>query len=237
MTRWLVAIAATLVLLAGWSSGRAGAGAPSLTFTDITAAAGIGFTHNNGAFGKKYLPETLGSGCAFLDVDNDGWQDILLVNSMDWPGHKRTKSYPALYRNNHNGTFTDITRASGLAVEMYGLGVAAADFDNDGNVDIYITALGGNHLFRNRGGGRFEDVTERAGVADTGFSTSALWFDYDRDGRLDLFVGHYVDWSIDKDLFCTLDGRTKSYCTPESYKGQSPTLYHNKGDGTFENVT
>jgi hypothetical protein len=120
---------------------------------------------------------------------------------------------------------------------MYGLGVAAADFDNDGNVDIYITALGGNHLFRNRGGGRFEDVTERAGVADTGFSTSALWFDYDRDGRLDLFVGHYVDWSIEKDLFCTLDGRTKSYCTPESYKGQSPTLYRNKGDGTFENVT
>jgi hypothetical protein len=212
-------------------------GPPSIRLTDVTAAAGLHFRHNSGAFGKKYLPETLGSGCAFLDVDNDGWQDILLVNSMDWPGHKRRTSYPALYRNNRNGTFTDITRAAGLAVEMYGLGVAAADFDNDGNVDIYITALGGNHLFRNRGGGRFEDVTQRAGVADSGFSTSALWFDYDRDGRLDLFVGHYVDWSIEKDLFCTLDGRNKSYCTPESYKGQSPTLYRNKGDGTFENVT
>ncbi|PYR59941.1 MAG: CRTAC1 family protein, partial [Acidobacteria bacterium] len=225
----------TLAVTAGSVASRDGR--PSIRFTDVTAAAGLHFRHNSGAFGKKYLPETLGSGCAFLDVDNDGWQDILLVNSMDWPGHKRTKSYPALYRNNHNGTFTDITRASGLAVEMYGLGVAAADFDNDGNVDIYITALGGNHLFRNRGGGRFEDVTERAGVADSGFSTSALWFDYDRDGRFDLFVGHYVDWSIEKDLFCTLDGRTKSYCTPESYKGQSPTLYRNKGDGTFEDVT
>ena len=206
---------------------------PSNRFTDVTAAAGLHFRHNNGAFGKKYLPETLGSGGAFLDVDNDGWQDILLVNSMDWPGHKRGKSFPALYRNNRNGTFTDITRDAGLAVEMYGLGVAAADFDNDGNVDIYITGLGSNRLFRNKGADRFEDVTGRAGVGGAGFSTSALWFDYDRDGKLDLFVAHYVDWSIEKDLFCTLDGRTKSYCTPESYKGQSPTLYRNKGDGTF----
>jgi hypothetical protein len=210
---------------------------PSNRFTDVTAAAGLHFRHSNGAFGKKYLPETLGSGGAFLDVDNDGWQDILLVNSMDWPGHKRGKSFPALYRNNRNGTFTDITRDAGLAVEMYGLGVAAADFDNDGNTDIYITGLGSNHLFRNKGGGRFEDVTARAGVGGTGFSTSALWFDYDRDGKLDLFVAHYVDWSIEKDLFCTLDGRSKSYCTPESYKGQSPALYRNKGDGTFEDVT
>ena len=206
-------------------------------FTDATAAAGIRFRHTSGAFGKKYLPETLGSGAAFLDVDSDGWQDILLVNSRGWPGRPGAPSYPALYRNNRNGTFTDITRSAGLAVEMYGFGVAAADYDNDGDTDIYITALGPNRLFRNNGGLRFEDVTVRAGVGDPGFSTSAVWFDYDRDGRLDLFVGNYVEWSPEKDLFCTLNGKTKSYCTPESYKGQSPTLYHNAGDGTFENVT
>jgi enediyne biosynthesis protein E4 len=205
-------------------------------FTDVTAAAGIRFKHNSGAFGKKYMPETLGSGCAFLDVDNDGWQDIFFVNSRSWPGRPGGPSYPALYRNNRNGTFTDITRQAGLAVELYGLGAAAADFDNDGNVDLYITALGPNRLFKNVGG-RFTDVTTRAGVGDPGFSASAMWFDYDRDGRLDLFVANYVEWSIEKDLFCTLDGKSKSYCTPESYKGQSSTLYRNKGDGTFENVT
>ena len=218
----------------------------SRTFTDVTSAAGIRFKHNSGAFGKKYLPETMGSGCAFLDVDNDGWQDVLFVQSKSWDtggrssgarGSEKPPSYLALYRNNGTGTFTDITRAAGLAVEMYGLGVTAADYDNDGDTDIYITALGSNRLFRNNGAARFEDVTSRAGVGDAGFSTSALWFDYDRDGRLDLFVAHYVDWSIENDLYCTLDGRAKSYCTPESYKGQSPTLYRNKGDGTFDNVT
>jgi hypothetical protein len=208
-----------------------------LQFTDVTAQAGIRFKHNNGAYGKKYLPETLGSGCAFLDYDNDGWQDILLVNSMSWPDRKGAKSYPALYHNNHNGTFTDVTKEAGLAIEMYGLGCAAADYDNDGNVDIYITCLGANYLFRNAGNGKFTDVTAKAGAGDTGFSTSAAWFDYDKDGKLDLFVCNYVEWAIDKDLHCTLDGKNKSYCTPESYKGQSSTLYHNKGDGTFENVT
>ena len=207
------------------------------TFTDVTAAAGIRFKHQSGAFGKKYLPETMGSGVAFLDADGDGWQDLLFVQSKKWPGRPGPPSYPALYRNNRNGTFTDVTRASGLAIEAYGLGVTAADFDNDGDTDIYLTALGPNHLFRNVGGGRFEDITSRAGVGDPGFSSSAVWFDYDRDGRLDLFVANYVDWSIQTDRFCTLDGKAKSYCTPEAYKGQSPTLYRNKGDGTFENVT
>jgi hypothetical protein len=211
--------------------------ASTVTFTDVTARSGVKFVHTSGAFGKKYLPETIGSGCAFLDVDGDGWQDLLLINSTNWPGRSATKTYPALYRNNHDGTFTDITRGSGLDVELYGIGVAAADADNDGRVDVYVTALGGNRLFRNLGAGKFADVTKAAGVGDGGFSTSALWFDYDHDGKLDLFVAHYVDWSIDKDLFCTLDGKTKSYCTPESYKGQSPTLYHNRGNGTFENVT
>src|SRR5260221_1405394 len=181
-------------------------------FTDITSRAGIRFRHNNGAFGRKYLPETLGSGCAFLDVDNDGWPDILLVNSRNWPGHPGPPSYPALYHNNHDGTFTDITRQSGLAVEMYGLGVAAADYDNDGHTDIYITALDGNRLFHNEGNGTFKDVTEAAGVGARACSTGALWFDYDRDGKLDLFVTNYVEWSAEKDLFCTLDGIRKSSC-------------------------
>jgi hypothetical protein len=208
-----------------------------IQFTDVTAQAGIRFKHNSGAYGKKYLPETLGSGGAFLDYDNDGWQDILLINSMSWPDRKGAKSFPALYHNNHNGTFSDVTKEAGLAVEVYGLGCAAADYDNDGNVDIYVTSLGANHLFRNTGGGKFTDVTAKTGTGDTGFSTSAAWFDYDKDGKLDLFVCNYVDWAIDKDLHCTLDGKNKSYCTPESYKGQSSTLYHNRGDGTFENVT
>ena len=206
-------------------------------FSDATSAAGIRFRHNSGAFGRKYLPETMGSGVAWLDVDQDGWQDIFFVNSTNWPGQKGRPTFPALYRNNHDGTFRDITRESGLEVELYGLGVAAADFDNDGRVDLYVTALGRNRLFRNLGQSTFADVTDKAKVADPGFSTSAAWVDYDRDGRLDLFVCHYVDWSIESDLFCTLDGTRKSYCTPESYKGQSARLFRNKGDGTFDNVT
>ena len=208
-----------------------------IEFTDVTAQAGIHFKHNSGAFGKKYLPETIGAGCAFIDYDNDGWQDILLVNSMNWPEQKGAKSFLALYHNNKDGTFTNVTGQAGLAVEMYGIGVAVGDYDNDGNDDIYITCVGPNHLFRNLGGGKFADVTARAGVGDPGFSTSAVWFDYDNDGKLDLFVGNYVEWSVEKDIYCSLDNKNKSYCTPQSYKGQSATLYHNRGNGTFENVT
>src|SRR5277367_1352548 len=206
-------------------------------FTDVTAAAGIHFKHNSGAFGKKYLPETMGSGVCVLDYDNDGWQDILFVNSMDWPEHKTTKSFPALYHNNKDGTFTDVAKQAGLETEMYGLGCAAADYDNDGFDDIYITALDGNHLFHNLGNGKFADVTVKAGVRDPGFATGAVWFDYDNDGKLDLFVSHYVDWTTATDQNCSLDGKHKSYCTPELYKGQSATLFHNKGNGTFEDVT
>jgi enediyne biosynthesis protein E4 len=208
-----------------------------ITFTDVTEQAGIRFKHNSGAFGKKYLPETMGSGVCVIDYDNDGWQDILFVNSMDWPGHSTGKSYPALYHNNHDGTFTDVTRQAGLAIEMYGLGCTVGDYDNDGFDDIYITAIGGSHLFRNLGNGRFADVTATAGVADAGFPTGAVWFDYDHDGRLDLFVAHYVEWSLVTDQFCSLDGTHKSYCTPEAYKGQSARLYHNLGNGRFEDVT
>ena len=207
------------------------------TFTDTTARAGIHFRHESGAFGKKYLPETMGSGVAFVDLDGDARPDLLFVNSKRWPGHPGPRSLPAFYRNNGNGTFTDATRGSGLDVEMYGLGVTAADYDNDGRVDVYLTGLGGNRLFRNVGGGKFADVTAKAGVGGGGFGTSAAFFDFDKDGRLDLFVCNYVDWSVEKDLFCTLDGTRKSYCTPESYKGQSPALYRNRGDSTFEDVT
>jgi hypothetical protein len=208
-----------------------------IQFTDVTIPAGIHFKYNNGAFGKKYLPETMGPGACFLDYDNDGWQDILLINSMDWPGHNSGKSLPALYHNNHDGTFTDVTSKAGLAIELYGLGCAIGDYDNDGREDIYITAVGQNHLFHNLGKGRFSDVTAKAGVADPGFSTSAAWFDYDNDGKLDLFVAHYIEWSIEKDQYCSLDGKHKSYCTPQAYKGESSTLFHNKGNGTFEDVT
>lgn len=211
--------------------------AVAVTFTDVTAPAGIRFKHVNGAFGKKYLPETMGSGAAFLDVDNDADQDVFFVNATKWPGQAGPAGLPSLYRNNGDGTFSDITAAAGLGVELYGMGAAAADFDNDGLTDLYVTAYGGNRLFRNTGGARFADVTSRAGVGGSGFATGAAWLDYDRDGRLDLFVLHYVQWTMDKDLFCTLDGSAKSYCTPESYQGQSATLYRNNGDGTFADVS
>ncbi len=202
----------------------------------MTAAAGIHFVHNSGRAGKKWLPETMGPGCAFFDADGDGWLDILLVNGKDWsPRGRRTTA--ALYRNNHNGTFTDITKGSGLDIEIYGFGVAVGDYDNDGRDDLYITALGGDHLFHNEGGGHFREVTRDAGTSNTAFSSSAAWLDYDRDGKLDLFVANYVQWNAKDDLWCSLDGASKSYCTPESYKGTSSKLYRNLGNGKFEDVT
>jgi enediyne biosynthesis protein E4 len=207
-------------------------------FSDVTAPAGIQFRHNNGGYGGKFLPETLGSGCAFLDYDSDGWQDILLVNGMDWAGHKRQRSTLKLYRNNRNGTFTDVTRSAGLDIEMYGMGVAVGDYNNDGFEDIFISCVGQSRLFRNTGKGTFVDVTRSSGLfGHQGFSTSALWFDYDRDGLLDLFVCNYVRWSLEHDVFCSLDGTHKSYCTPEAYRGDTCWLFHNRGDGTFEDVT
>src|ERR1700738_4947757 len=223
-------------LLPGWPAWAAlGAG---FQLTDVTAKAGIQFRHNSGAYGGKLLPETLGSGCAFLDYDADGWQDILLVNSMDWPGHKRQRSTLHLYRNNRNGTFTDVTRAAGLDVELYGMGVAVGDYNNDGFPDIFISCVGQSRLFRNTGKGTFIDATQASGLlGKRGFSTSAIWLDYDRDGLLDLFVCNYVRWTSEQDVFCSLDGKNKSFCTPEAYRGDTCWLFHNRGNGTFEDVT
>src|SRR5271166_1776585 len=217
----------------------AAAAQAQIHFRDITAQAGIHFTHNNGAFGKKWLPETMGPGCAFIDYDNDGYPDILLVNGEDFPGHAHAgPTTPKLYHNNRNGTFTDVTRQAGLAVPMFGMGAAIGDFDNDGFDDIFTSALGQSHLFHNNGNGTFTEVTKDAGMwGPNEFSTSAAWVDYDRDGKLDLVVANYVQWTEQTDLYCTLDGAYKSYCTPESYKGTSVRLWHNLGGGKFEDAT
>ncbi len=226
------------VCLLAWLLPASLVSAQQIRFQDITAQAGIHFRHNNGAFGKKYLPETMGPGCAFLDYDNDGWPDILLLNGQNWPGHPGAPTTLKLYHNNHNGTFTDVTAKSGLAIPMFAMGVAVGDYDNDGYDDIFITAVGQSHLFHNNGNGTFTDVTKAAGLwGPNEFSTSAAWVDYDRDGRLDLIVANYVQWSIKDDLFCTLDGAHKSYCTPESYKGTAVRLWHNLGNGKFEDAT
>ncbi len=225
--------------LLGLAAGQ-GPSAPGAGFrmVDVTKAAGIGFTHVNGAFGRKYLPETLGPGCAFIDYDNDGWQDILLVNSMNWPGRPRTRSTLKLYRNNRNGTFTDVTRAAGLDVEHYGLGVAVGDFNNDGFQDFYLSCVGQSRLYQNNGRGGFTDVTRKAGLLGReGLSTSAMWVDYDRDGNLDLLVANYVRWTPESDIYCSFDGKAKAYCTPEAYRGATCWLFRNKGNGTFEDAT
>jgi hypothetical protein len=239
----LLGVLAVMLWVASGAAGEPAvpAAAPAtsaITFKDITVSAGIRFAHNNGAFGKKYLPETMGPGVAFIDYDNDGWPDIFLVNGMDWPGHVVKHTTPKLYHNNHDGTFTDVTHKAGLDVEMFGMGVAVGDYDNDGFDDLFVTAYGQSHLFHNNGNGTFTDVTVKAGLSGVSeFSTSAAFVDYDRDGKLDLVVGNYVQWSIDGDLYCTLDGKSKSYCTPESYKGTAVRLWHNQGDGTFADVT
>jgi hypothetical protein len=217
----------------------AATGHAQIHFRDVTAQAGIHFTHNNGAFGKKWLPETMGPGCAFIDYDNDGYPDVILINGTDFPGHPHAGATTLkLYHNNGNGTFTDVTRKAGLEVPMFGLGVAVGDYDNDGFDDLFVTALGQSHLFHNNGNGTFSEVTKAAGMwGPNEFSTSAAWVDYDRDGKLDLVVANYVQWTEQTDLYCTIDGAHKSYCTPESYKGTSVRLWHNLGAGKFEDVT
>lgn len=225
--------------VSGAAAALASAGTPGLRLVDVTTSAGIQFHHNNGAFGAKRLPETMGSGCAFIDYDADGWPDILLVNGTTWSDRREgRRTTMRLYHNNRNGTFTDVTARAGLAIEMYGMGVAVGDFNNDGFPDLLVTAVGQNRLFQNNGRGAFIDVTEKAGLGGrSAFSTSAMWFDFDRDGFLDLLVCNYVKWSPAHDVFCSVDGKNKSYCTPEAYHGETCWLFRNRGNGTFEDVT
>ena len=205
---------------------------------------GIAFEHVNGARGQKWMPETMGGGVAVLDYDGDGRPDLLFVSSAYWPDDPRRKSQTsslALYRNEGNDAsglprFRNVTREAGLQRVFYGMGASVADYDNDGRDDVLVTSLDGALLFHNLGG-RFEEVSARAGLKGSGWTTSAAWFDYDGDGLLDVFVCHYVDWTPKKDLFCTLDGKTKSYCTPERYPGVSSRLYRNLGNGRFEDAT
>lgn len=223
------------------ASAPAGSPPTPIQFRDVARAAGITAERTNGAFGKRWMPETLSGGGAFLDYDNDGWQDILIVKGAYLPGKTPSDGQPtlALYHNNRNGTFTDVTKEVGLDIRMYGMGVSVGDYDNDGYDDLYLTAIGRGRLFHNvsdgHGGRKFVESTESSGINDTGFSTSSAWVDYDRDGKLDLIVCHYVKWSPETDVFC---GTTiKEYCRPTVYPGESCRLYHNDGSGRFSDVT
>jgi len=214
-------------------------GTPGFELSDVTAWSGLRFTHYTGAAGRKFLPETLGAGAAFVDVDGDGFQDVIFANGTDWPGARgHTAETPRLFRNNGRGQFRDATAGSGLDVPLYAMGIAAADYDNDGRDDLFVTAVGQSRLLRNEGDGKFSDVTDRAGFGGrSAFSTSAAWLDYDRDGRLDLFICNYVRWTPETDVFCSADGTRKSYCTPQAYPGATSWLFRNNGDGSFTDVT
>ncbi len=238
-----LALTVSMIIISCGSNGResdpVAALIPStdVVFTDVTTSAGIDFEHYHGRSGRKYLPETLGSGCAFFDYNGDDLPDIFLVNSQPWVIGSNDKPTSKLYHNNGDGTFLDVTTGSGLDKSFYGVGVAPGDYDNDGKVDLYVTTLGRDLLFRNHGNGRFSEIAEQAGIDNSDFGTSAAWFDYDKDGNLDIFVANYVSWTIEKDLWCSLDGESKSYCTPESYRGVSSRLYRNRGNGQFDDVT
>ena len=212
----------------------------ALQFRDVTTAAGVVFRHAAGAAGKKWYPETIGAGGGFFDYDADGWLDILLVNGHGWPG-ERQEPEPTmrLYRNQGDGTFRDVTRQSGLNVPLYGMGMAAADYDNDGFPDLLITGYKETRLFRNGGNGTFTDVTPQTGIAQGHWSTAAAFVDVDRDGWLDLVVGAYVDWDPGKEanLDCTYGTPAKDYCAVTYFPGQGLQLYRNLGDGRFADIS
>lgn len=219
---------------------------PRMAFTDVTSAAGVHFTHFNGATGEKLLPETMGAGVAILDFNGDGLQDLLFVNGTDWPWTRpeARRSPPptaALYQNMGGGRFADVTTGSGLDRPFYGTGVAAGDYDNDGRVDLFLSGVGGMRLFHNEGGGRFRDVTTEAGLGcgPEDWGTSAAFLDYDNDGKLDLFLCQYVRWSREIDIAVNyrLVGVGRAYGPPSNFPGAQPRLYHNEGGGRFLDVS
>ena len=236
MKTWAVVSLLCSIVAVSPLAWRAPDAASAVQFAEATTATGLKFVHNSGRAGKKFLPETMGAGGAFVDLNGDGWLDSVLINGRDWTPKGR-RSLSAIYKNNGNGTFTDVTPASGFDVEMYGMGVAAGDYDNDGRDDLYVTTLEGDRLFHNEGNFKFRDVTKASGIVNAHFGTSAAWLDYDRDGKLDVFVANYVQWTAATDVYCSLDGTNKSYCTPESYKGTASKLFHNLGAGRFEDAT
>jgi len=249
--RWCVPI---LLLSVAGVDARASA-AEAVHFVDVTNKAGIAFIHTNGAAGQKYYPETFGSGVCVIDYDRDGWPDLFFVNGRAWTSEEQQAAttappssrqpvgragHAALYRNNHDGTFTDVTARTGLVFESYGMGCAVGDYDNDGFPDLAVTGYGAVHLFHNTGKGAFEDVTAAVSLSDAGWSTCAVWFDYDGDGNLDLFICHYVQWTPHTDLSCRLSGQVKLFCGPDPYRGESNRLYRNdlvNGVRRFTDVT
>ena len=233
----LIPVLLLLALASSLYSQQPTAPAP-VVFTDVTRQAGINWVHENALSPDRYLPETVGAGCAFFDYDNDGWMDIYLVNSGS--SDFFTPATPlknALYHNNHDGSFTDVTDKAGVAGGTFGMGVAAADYDGDGWADLYVTSYGRNILYHNNGNGTFTDATDKAGVAAPGWSTNALWFDYDNDGKLDLFVSSFVYYDKTLNVLCTDDINRRYYCIPKYYKPKPSHLFHNNGNGTFTDVS
>lgn len=230
-----------MACLVGPGAVKGAASGPPITFVDVAAASGIGFCHDNAASPQKYLIETMGSGCAWIDYDQNGLLDLYLVNGAATPAYTpRQPLRSALYRNNGNGTFTEVTSRAGVGAEgLFGMGVAVGDYDNDGFPDLLVLGYGRSILYHNNGDGTFTDVTARAGVENAGrWASSAAWFDYDNDGRLDLVIANYVDWSPERNYYCGDRGPgMRSYCHPDVYHGQPPTLFHNNGDGTFTDVS
>jgi enediyne biosynthesis protein E4 len=228
-----------IVLAAGRSASPANE--TRVSFLDVSGAAGISFRHDNAASPEKYLIETMGGGCGWIDYNQDGLIDLYLVNgTATGVYHPAMPLRSALYRNNGDGTFTDVTTKSGVGAEgLFGMGIAVGDYDNDGFPDLLVLGYGRCILYHNNGNGTFSDVTARAGVENSGrWASSAAWFDYDNDGRLDLIIANYVDWSPERNFYCGDRGPgMRSYCHPDDFNGQPPTLYHNNGNGTFTDVS
>lgn len=220
---------------------------PQPIFEDVTARSGIGFKHESSRTSQKYLPESMGAGVAMFDYDNDGWLDLFFVNGARLrdpmprgtsPDKSEPRYWNRLYHNNRDGTFTDMTEKAGLQGRLYGMGVATGDYDNDGNVDLLVTNLGGNILFHNNGDGTFTDVTAKAGVGGSGWCTGACFVDYDRDGRLDLIITRYVQWDFSLEVYCGQHRPGyRAYCHPDQFEPITHLVFHNNGDGTFTDVS